>query len=137
MSDQNKKQWLKRYRKNKALIERLEDRLLRLDVSIKTVKIPVLSDMPRGGTPRTMADLIADKMELEDRIKRLKDRGSVYRSEIISVIDDLDNVKYAEVLEAVFIEGITLEDLAERSNYTVRHIYRLYDEAIDAVNICQ
>ena len=68
----SKKKSLKRYRKNKYCITRLEEKLALLDRKIKSVNSPNLSGMPRGGVPVTMEDLIADKIELEERIKRLK-----------------------------------------------------------------
>lgn len=89
-----------------------------------------MSGMPRGGTPITTADLIADKLELESRIAKLKNKASRIRSEIIDEIDLLDDPRYADILEAYFLDGLTMEDVAARYNYTVRHAYRLYTESI-------
>ena len=32
--------------------------------------------------------------------------------------------------ESFFIDGISLEDIADNEGYTVRHVYRLYSEAV-------
>ena len=63
-----KKRFLKRYRKNRVLISRLKNKVSSLDERIRGMRSPVLSDMPRGGTPVTKEDLIAEKMEIEERI---------------------------------------------------------------------
>ena len=86
--------------------------------------------MPRGGKPVTVEDLILDKTELEERIERLRTKGKALRSEILAEIDTLEDTRYAEVLESFFIDGYTPEEIADNEGYTVRHVYRLYSEAI-------
>ena len=86
--------------------------------------------MPRGGTPITSADLIADKCELESRIAKLKSKAARIRSEILDEIDLLDDPRYADVLEAYFLDGLTMDEVAAQYNYTVRHTYRIYSDAI-------
>lgn len=127
---ERKKRSLKRYKKNLACIRRLEDKLVSLDERITSVKTPNLSGMPRGGTPVTVDELIADKIDLEDRIKRLRKKQRDLRKQTLDEIDSLDDVRYCEILEAFFIDCIPLEDIAENEGYTVRHVYRLYSEAV-------
>ena len=57
---ERKKRSLKRYKKNIACINRLEDKLKALDARITSVKSPNYSGMPRGGTPITSEDLLSD-----------------------------------------------------------------------------
>ena len=125
-----KKRYLKRYRKNIACINRLEEKLYLLDERIKSVKSPSLSGMPRGSVPVTIDELISDKLELEKRIARLKKKSKNIKSEILEEIDSLDDPRYCEILEAYFIECLSIEDIAEREMYTTRHVYRLYDKAV-------
>ena len=127
---ESKKRSLKRYKKNKALVGRLEEKLAILEDRLTSVRSPKYSDMPRGGTPVTVEDLILDKAELEERIERLRAKGKGLRSEILAEIDTLEDTRYAEVLESFFIDGYTLEEIADNEGYTVRHVYRLYSEAI-------
>ena len=49
-----KKRYMKRYKKNNTLINRLENKLADLDARMYKIKSPNYSDMPRGGTPVTM-----------------------------------------------------------------------------------
>lgn len=133
--EKRKKKSLKRYRKNLACIKRLEEKLVILDERITAVKSPSLSGMPRGGTPVTLADLVSDKVDLEKRIERLKAKGKKLKSEIYEEIDSLEDPRYCEVLEAHFIEGLTFESIAEEMDYTERHVYTLYSEAISLLAI--
>lgn len=125
-----KKKSLKRYRKNIACINRLELKLKTLDERITAIKSPNFSGMPRGGIPITLDDLISDKLDLEDRIKRLKKKSIIIKREILTEIDKLDDPRYCEILESFFIDCIPLEDIADNEGYTERHIYRLYSEAV-------
>lgn len=127
---ERKKRSLKRYKKNRACIDRLEEKLSLLDDRIKSIKTPSLSGMPRGGQPITIDELMSDKMDLEKRIARLKEKSDNLKYEILEEIDTLDDVRYVEILESFFIDCIDLEDIADNEGYTVRHVYRLYSEAV-------
>lgn len=129
------KRYLKRYRKNRACVNRLEEKLYLLDERIKSVRTSSLSGMPRGGVPVTMDELLSDKIDLENRIKRLQRKGKTIKLEILEEIDSLDDPRYCEILEAYFIEGLSMEAIAERVAYTPRHIYRLYDKAVTLLAI--
>ena len=126
-----KKRSLKRYRNNLACIGRLEEKLTLLDERIKSVKSPNYSSIPRGGKPITIEDLLADKIDLEKRIKRLKDKGKRIKDQILEEIDTLEDPKYSEVLEAYFIDCMSISDIAEEMGYSDRYIYDLYKDAIN------
>ena len=134
---EKKKKYLKRYRKNLTLIARLSNKLEELNQRIYTVKAPSLSGMPRGGDPVTLSDLVAEKTDLEDRIVRLAAKGRIIRREILEVIDDLDDVRYAQVLEAFCIEAKSFDEIADETGYNVRHVIRLYSEAIAAIAVTE
>lgn len=130
-----KKRYLKRYKRNGILIDRLENKLRALEARIQGVRSPSLSGMPRGGEPVTREDLIADKVDLERRIKRLKSKGDDIRREILDIIDELEDPRYAEVLESFLIDDMTFSEIAQDMDYTERHVIRLYSEAIDAITL--
>lgn len=133
---ERKKKYLKRYKRNVALIARLKYKLSVLNERIYSLKSPTFSDMPRGGEPVTIDDLLSDKQDLEDRIRRLKSRGQEFKSEILTCIDNLDDPRYAEILESFFIDCKDFDTIAEDNGYTVRHVIRLYSEGIVAIK-CQ
>jgi len=130
-----KKRWLKRYRKHKRCIIRLEDKLETLNARLSSVKATTYSGMPRGGVPIGKDDMVAEKIELEKRIARLNEKGKRLRNEIIEVIDELEDERYAMVLESFCIDCLELEDIADDKGYSTRQIYRLYSEAVEEVNI--
>ena len=125
-----KKRSLKKYRRNLLCIGRLEEKLESLDEKIKSIRSPNYSGMPRGGTPITIEELLSDKIDLEKRIKRLKDKGKKYKDQILEEIDSLEDLRYCEVLEAYFIECMSISDIAEEMGYTDRYIYDLYKNAV-------
>lgn len=127
---EKKKRSLKRYKKNLSCIERLEAKLDLVSERMTSVKSPNFSGMPRGGTPVTTTDLICDKMELEERISRLKEKGKILRREILEEIDTLEDPRQAEVLEAFFIGGQSMEEISDDTTWNVRHVYRLYSEGV-------
>lgn len=127
---EREKRFLKRYRKNRALVSRLTEKLELLDQRLYGVRSPSLSGMPRGGEPVTAADLIADKQELEERIQRLTSNGRKIKREILAAIDTLDDPRYAEILESFFIDCEDFGTIADNTGYTVRHVIRLYSEGI-------
>lgn len=125
---EQKKRSLKRYKNSLACIHRLEKKLDCLNEKIAAINSPILSDMPRGGFPVKLEDLLSDKIELEERINQLKCKSKNLKQELLGEIDSLDDSQRCEILEAFFIEGVTLNDIAERTGYTIRHVYRLYSE---------
>lgn len=125
-----KRRSLKRYRKNIACIKRLEKKLVNLDDRITSLKSPNLSGMPRGGVPITIDDLLSDKSDLEDRIKRLKVKGRGLKIAVCEEIDALEDPRYCAILEAHFIDGLSFGEIADELGYSERHIERLYTEAI-------
>lgn len=132
---EHKKAYLRRYKKNIELINRLNEKLEMLNDRMITVKSPNYSGMPRGGTPVTQEDLISEIVELEDRIRRLKDKSRKLKVEILSKIDEIEDSRYAEVLESYFIDCKDFGLIADETGYTIRHIIRLYTEAINTMSI--
>lgn len=128
---ERKKRYLKKYKKNQACIDDLKSRIEELDDRIKTVKSPTLSGMPRGGLPKTKEDLIADKDDLERRLKVREEKAPKLKRIITDEIDNLDDTRYINILELFLIECLTFEDIADRLGYHSRHVERLYSEALN------
>ena len=86
--------------------------------------------MPRGGTPITIEELLSDKVDLEKRIKRLKDKCKKIKDQILEEIDSLEDPRYCGVLECYMIECMSIEDIGNDMGYSERYTYDLYDKAI-------
>ena len=133
---ERKKKFLKRYKKNQSLIDRLEERLYLLDQRIIGLRGIGFSDMPKGsGSTVTTAELITDKMELEERINRLVQKGRILKKEVIEKIDTLEEPLYAEVLESFFIDGKSFIEIADEMGYNERHIIRVYSRAVNSIEL--
>lgn len=130
---QNKK-YLNRYRKYMRRIDKLEEKLYQIDCDLEGVKTKNITDMPRGGMPLTIDDLLMKKEETEHRIQNLLDLSRQIRYEVFDCIDTLEDDRFAEILECYFIDRMSLEEIAERKNYSLRHVGYLYAKGIEMVN---
>lgn len=132
---ENKKQWLRKYQKLLQVENRLRNKIELLDQRLQNVRSPSYSGMPRGDNPITIADLIADKMELEDRLNKAHSKTLQCRDDILEVIDNLEDPTLADILEEHFVNGNSLDRIAEDLGYSTRSIYRLYAKAIELLDI--
>ena len=132
-----KKRYLKRYRKNQALIERLNRKIELLDQRSEGVKSPKYTGMPRGGIPVTPFDMKDEKSDLLSRVIKLKQKGEIFKREILEAIDSLDDPRYAEVLESFFIDCKDLDTIAEEMGYSVRHVKNLYSKGISNITLVE
>lgn len=124
------KKYLIRYRIKKHLIERLEKKLMELDIDLQNIKSVEISDMPGGGIPTTLNDRYVRKEELEERINRLLIEARKLRTDIFLVLDQLDNAKEVDVLEQYFIDDLSIESIANQTNYSERQVTRLYVDGV-------
>ena len=65
----------------------------------------------------------------------IQDKGRILKDQIIEEIDTLEDPRYCEVLEAYFIDCLSIEQIAEEMNYKERHVYTLYKEAISLLSV--
>lgn len=128
-----KKRYLKMYRKNRALVDRLVLKLQNLDEQIYKIRTTQFTDQPKGGQPLSINELLSDKVDLERRIESLEKAGRVRKTEITRMIDTLDDPRYVTVLELFCIECLDFDTIAYEMGYTRRHCERLYREAIDNI----
>jgi hypothetical protein len=104
-----------------------------LKMQLENAKGVNISSMPRGSSPRTIEDMILDKIDLEKRIKRLKDKGHRLKDQILEEIDSLEDPRYCEVLEAYFIDCLSIAEISDKMGYNERYIYDLYKKAVYAL----
>ena len=135
MSVEKKRSWFRRYTKQINIIKRLENRRETLEERITSIRSPSYTGLPRGGTRITIEDLITDKAEIEERIRRAKDRALSIRREILEVIDSIGDVNLCEVLEYRYIDGLDPEEISEVMGYGARHIQRFLSQAVEEIEI--
>lgn len=132
---EQKKKWLKRRRRNRRLIDRLEDKLLSIDEKIFATRSPNYSGEPRGGQGITLDELLSDKIETEQRINRLVEKDKRIKREILEAVDTLDDIRHLDVMEKYLVDCEDFADIAEDTGYTVRHVMRLYREGLKMIRI--
>ena len=130
------KRFLARYRKQKRLIDKLEDRLLEKEKSFRSLKSAQLALAPsHDGPAKTIDDKYSEIEELEGRINvKLTDARKV-RVQICEVIEELDNEKEVEVLLKYFIDDMSLEQISKSVAYSYRYVMRLYQQGVENVAI--
>lgn len=132
---ERKKKFLKRYKKNRACISRLEDKLEILESRLTSIKGATYSDMPKGGLAKTIEELISDKMDLEKRIDKLKKRGSDLKDETYDTIDTIDDPNLVELMEYLFIKCYSMDDVEDMLGLSKRQLLRNYRKALELVSL--
>lgn len=116
-------------------IDVLEERLARLDDRLYSMRRSIISDMPKGGKGKDTVDLIGDKQELNQDInERLKEAYDKKRL-IESAIDSMENDRLSVILSLKYIDGLTLEEIADKLHYSISHMGVLHRQALDEFNI--
>lgn len=135
MNIEQKRTWMKRYRKSKDYLDHLTMKLDNLNERIYKAKTPDYSGIPKSTRPKGIEELLYDKEKLEERIDNQRKICRTYKDEIWTVIDSLEDWRLMEVLEQSFIDGKTLDNIAEELGYNRRHISRLQADALEQIHI--
>lgn len=123
------------YKKVKWMIEDLEGQICDIDKRMVRVKSGKIDGMPRGGTPNTYADLIADKDDLERRKKKFEIIANQKKDIVQSYIDTVLSVRHNRLLTLYYVKCKSMSEVAMMEHYTERHAYRVYNEALEMVDI--
>lgn len=126
-------EYLKSYWWIDAEIQDDEERLARLDARLYGPPCSTVSDMPRGGQAKTMDQIVAEKLELQDRINEKCAR----KREIMAAIERMPSERDRRILKLEFIDNLTHEETAERINYSVMQTRRFYEAALARFQIVE
>lgn len=126
------KAYLMRYRKIHTKIDRLKDKLNRLNERYDLKGVSYSSE-PSSSVKKTLDDVLAQKEYLENKIGEMVSESIDIRNEITEKLLDLDNQLEATVLDFYFLEQYSLNDIADELSYSDRQIERLYVDGIMSV----
>lgn len=126
------KAYLMRYRKIHTKIDRLKDKLNRLNERYDLKGVSYSSE-PSSSVKKTLDDVLAQKEYLENKIDEMVSESIDIRNEIAEKLLDLDNQLEATVLDFYFLERYSLNDIADELSYSDRQIERLYVDGIMSV----
>lgn len=126
------KSYLMQYRKIHTKIDRLKNKLNRLNERYELKGISYSSE-PSGSVKQTLDDVLAQKEYVENKLSKLTEESIKIRNEIQDKLLDLDNQLEAEVLDLYFLERYSLTEIADTLCYSERQIERLYANGIMSV----
>lgn len=95
-----------------------------------------LSDTPPSGTRNVhrMEDIIVKIINMENEINSDIDNLVDLKQEIIKTIKSVNNPEQQTLLELRYLCFRTWEEISVEMGYSIRHIYRLRDEALAKIN---
>ncbi|MDO4647414.1 MAG: sigma factor-like helix-turn-helix DNA-binding protein [Eubacteriales bacterium] len=124
-----KKLYLKRYRRNLDLQKVIEEEIGQLR-SAQMMPAGRNDGMPRGSKKTDLSDYAAKLDEMVGDLEREVMRGIDFRKEITGSISDLQNESEILILRLKYIHGMTWEEVAEASGYSLRSVKRIHGQAL-------
>lgn len=128
-----KRKDLEKYRNYLDRIAKLKEKREILSIAIENVKTKNITDMPKGGKPIDVEQLIDEKELLTNRIERLEEHAKIVRGETLMMIDLINDERYYNILRKYYVEVVSLSDIAEQTNYTERYCRKLLVEGVKLV----
>ena len=135
MGLQDVKNILNQYQILKLMIDDLDRQINENEIRMTSIKAGKISGMPRGGVAVTFADMITDNEELESRKLRFEKISKQKKEIVQAYIDTVLSVKHNRLLTLFYIKGLSIYEIAEKENYSDRHAFRIYEEALKMVDI--
>ena len=103
--------------------------------NLATKATSTLSDAPPSGTRTVhrMEDVIVKIVDMENEINADIDKLVDLKQEIIRVIKAVENSELHTLLELRYLCFKTWEEISVEMGYTMRHLYRMRDEALKKI----
>ena len=103
--------------------------------TLATKATSTLSDTPPSGTRNVhhMEDIIVKIIEMKNEINRDIDNLVDLKREMVSVIKAVTDPEYQTILELRYLCFKSWEQIAVDMNYSIQHIYRLRDRALNEI----
>lgn len=96
---------------------------------------PTLSDTPRsGGNPQAMENTVVRIIMMEDAINADIDRLIDMKESITAFLQTLPNPEHRRLLILRYTVFAQWKKIADIMKYNVRHVYKLHDMALEAVD---
>ena len=133
-SSKEKKAKLNQYRKLKDMSDWLDKQARELgDKAVSVGK--KMSDMPRGGGKETMEELLIEKVDMERRRDDFERRAKEAKSVVQGYIDTVTSSRHNTLLKGLYIDRLSVEEIAEKEGYSTRQEWRIYKEAHQMVDV--
>lgn len=134
MSNQDKIEWLKRYRVMDQEMKQLTEELERWRARATKITPTISGEQGSGGSDRLQTSV--DKIcELEDNICRKIDSLTQMRGEIERAINSIPDSTLRQLMRYRYIDGRTFEEISVLMNYSWRWIHQLHSKALSQLCI--
>lgn len=122
------------YRIDSRINSKIEQVASLRDLATKATS--TLSDMPRNASPslNRMEDIILKIITLEQEINADIDKLVELKQDIMHLVKRVQNPEYQTVLELRYLCFRTWEQIAVDMNYSIHHLYKLHNAALDVCN---
>lgn len=128
------KEFLMRYRNANREINAKLDEILKLrELSVKTTAV-LGGDKVQTSVGNTTEKIVAEIVDLENEVGEAVDGLREIKHEVENVIEAVPAESQRAVLKLRYINCETWEEIAEDLDYTYRHVLRLHNMALKAMN---
>lgn len=124
------KERLRAYRKLCREERQISRRIQSMEAALYAPRVQHLTGMPSGGAVgRGVEDLAERHMELLDHYRALLSNVEREQLAIEQAIGSLDTTQ-RQVLRLHYIDGLTWEQVAAKTNYSLRQIHNIHGDAL-------
>lgn len=128
--NEQKKEYLRKYQESVRRVTRIEEELKEIRAMKMSVSGGNNDGMPRGSGKGDLSAYVANLDEMErDLIEERYHRIMLYK-DIARRIKRLISNKEKDVLFYRYIKGMEWYEIAEKMNFTERHIHRIHGKAL-------
>lgn len=127
---ENPKEYLRHLRRLEVCIEQRQEELNRLRELIGCNAIDYGERVQTSPSADSIPNEVIRRAELEADISRKIERFLQLKHKIINEIQSLDNAVYVKILYMRYVEYKSLDEIAEKMNYSYVHMKRLHGYAL-------
>lgn len=125
------KEYLNQARVLDMLINTKQSELYSLKLMATSISSPVISEKVQSGGENNTMRIIDKIVDLQNEINLEIDKLVTLKSEIREKIGNVYNQKFITLLTDKYINGFTLEQIAERMDISYTTICKLHGEALE------
>lgn len=127
------KNYLWQYKRLESELKTLTEEIEALEEQRDSITVK-MDGMPRGtGVSDKTATLAVKTADLLMESIELRSRATDKRKEIVERIMALKNRYQSRILYLHFVQGETIETIAEDINVSLRHTHRIYADALEKI----
>ena len=127
---ENPKEYLRQLHRLEVCIEQRQEELNRLRELIGCNAIDYGERVQTSPSADSIPNEVIRRAELEADISRKIERFLQLKHKIINEIQSLDNAVYVKILYMRYVEYKSLDEIAEKMNYSYVHMKRLHGYAL-------